>query len=193
MIITVSTIGANPVNPFISLEEMRKFSDEELITIINELLVPPVLSGVNRTLLVDRDKAQFYLAELDGRENRRANLERDRIETERHRVNLALELLIVLLIGLELWFGWHEGGKQLDALNHIVQSMSATAAIQQATQKDAEATAAVLGDLKTTMDKMNGGIQNQLDLNYVVSVGLMYNNVERRLKVTNIGKTTIYW
>jgi hypothetical protein len=86
----------------ITIEELRNLGDEQIIQKVNEALVPPGAGPISLMQPADVVAAQFYMSELDRRENRRANTERDRIDTQRRRVDLLLELLIVALIGVEI-------------------------------------------------------------------------------------------
>jgi hypothetical protein len=160
----------------ITIEELSKLSDEQIVTRANELLVPP---DTPTYLLQQADvvAAQFYMNELDRREKRRADAKRDRIDTRRRRVDLLLELLIVALIGSELFFAWSEGEKQFKALNNL--------------EKSSEATAKTLATLQETMKEMNRGVQSELGLSYEVSLNVKYDITTDRANVTNEGRTSV--
>ena len=168
----------------LTLEQLQRLSDEQITQRVNDLLVPN--RGIGNQLIpqpVDFVAAQFYVSELDRRENRRANAERDRIDSNRRRVDLVLELLIVGLIGLELVLavlGAHQQSKdaaqQLKAFTHMQIVLSN---LQQTSQATAN-----------TMTTMNGAIQSQLALSYDPSVLVRY-VATHQLDVVNNGGTNI--
>jgi hypothetical protein len=90
------------MKPPLTLQELRAVSDQELTAEVNRYLVPPYGDDLNKQMAVNREAAQFYIAELNRREDQRAQAERDRIESERHQINLRLDLLIVGLIVVEI-------------------------------------------------------------------------------------------
>jgi hypothetical protein len=158
-------------------------TDEQVMMKINEFLIPPNKAGApaNSDDLVG---AQFHMAELDRRAARRlekerqaAEAKRDRIETKRRRIDLGLELLIVVLIGFELFVGVREGEKQFKAMDSL--------------EKSSTATANTLTELKKTMEAMNGGIQTEVGLNYNVALEVTFDNQQNQVNLVNRGRTNL--
>jgi hypothetical protein len=123
-------------------------------------------------------QAQFYISELDRRENRKMEKERDDREKIRWRIDLILELLIVVLIGFELWVGGCEADKQLAALNNL--------------QKSSASTAERLESLQKTTEEMNRNIGTEVGLNYDVAVEITFDNQVKHVNIANKGRTNVY-
>jgi len=157
--------------PLNTVEELKKLSDEEIVQKINALVAPPVTGGLNIPI-TDVVGAQFYIDELDRRENRRAEAERDKRETRRWRTDFLLEGLVVVLILFEIVFAWREGNKQ----NGILQNLQ-------------DSTASSVSALKT----MNEKLQLELDLYYEPSLLVTYRtqNEFPILEVRNYARTSI--
>jgi hypothetical protein len=132
--------------------------------------------------------AQFYLAEIDRRDNAKI-AQRD----------YKMERSVIILIGLELLLavvaiitGWIEADKQMSVLNKLNESSAATAGTLTAlrtAQEDA------LDTQKHTLENivaMNAALQDELGLNYAISVVLTYDDSQRRLNLFNNGKTNIW-
>jgi hypothetical protein len=83
------------MNPFVSFEELRKLNDEDLVAIIDKFLTPPDQVGINKSLLVDREKAHFFIAELDRRHEERAQDRRDAIELRRWTIDFVGEACVI--------------------------------------------------------------------------------------------------
>lgn len=123
-------------------------------------------------------RAHFYINELDRRENRKMDKERDDREKIRWRIDLLIELLIVVLIGFELWMGGCEADKQLAALQNL--------------QKSSAATAATLGNLQKITEEMNTNIKTEVALNYDVAVEVTFDNQVKHVNIANKGKTNVF-
>lgn len=179
----------------LTLEDLRELTDEQLTRRINDRLNPNPLSNPNAVgpflgVPADYVAAQFYLAELNRRESERTTSARDAIERRRWRIDFALELLIVLLIGLEIWLSvsgmrqqsreaarqWAVFGQMEDVLSNLQQS--------------SKATADTLVALKPVMESMNRATRGQLALSYDPSVIVKFNGVHQ-LQVLNAGRTRI--
>lgn len=175
----------------LTLEQLQRLSDEEITRQVNERLAPNGSIGVPFLgQPADFIAAQFYVSELDRRENRRVNAERDRIETKRRRIDLGLELLIVVLIGLELILGIRAGAQQS---KYAMQELKAFAAMQQVLsnlQKSSQATADTLTQLKTATDSIKAATQGQLAISYDPSVIVKF-AAAHKLDVLNNGRTNI--
>jgi len=166
----------------VTLEELAMMKDDQIMATINEFLIPPNRANapVNPT---DLFAAQFYMAELDRRnarliEQRRqeAEGERDRIETKRHRINLGIEIAVLILIGLELIFAAVEGHEEYAILDNLGQS--------------AAATASTLTSLQASIELNRAGVPSTSQSLPVV-LDVAYSPMERRIVVTNLGKSGI--
>lgn len=134
--------------------------------------------------------AQFYVNELDRRESRRADEERDRIETRRHRVNLAIEGLIILLIGAEIMLAIGAGHQQSKQATQELQTFGAMREVLSNLQNSSQATADTLMQLKTATDSIKAATQGQLAASYDPSVVVKF-DAAHKLDVLNNGRTNI--
>ncbi len=134
----------------------------------------PPISDEERTRLLLEE--QSFLSEIDRREDAKVS-ERD----------FRLEVAVIVLIGLEILIDL--GGLYTDGIDFNRQQTVLTNL-----EKSSEATASTMVALQKTMETMNAAIQNQLSLNYEVSVGLVVNRAYRVLSITNKGRTNItFW
>jgi hypothetical protein len=176
----------------LTLEQLRRLSDEEVTQQVNARLVPfgaPVQGAFVQP--ADFLAAQYYVSELDRRENRRANAERDRIETHRHRVNLAIEGLIVVLIGAEIVLSILGGRQQSRQAAKELEAFGNMQTVLANLQKSSQATADNLKQLTAVTETMNGAIQTQVELFYDVEVNVLYQESTNRLMVVNQGRTNV--
>lgn len=175
----------------LTLEQLQQLGDEEITRRVNNLLVPPGAGNRFAAQPVDFIAAQFYVSELDRRENRRTNKERDRIETRRRRVDLLIEFLIVVLIGLEIVLGIHASRQQTkDAAAQVAAQQSMQTVLRQMEITSA-ATAKTMTALEATTETMNGSLQKQVALFYDVQVNVVYNENTKKLVIINNGRTNI--
>jgi hypothetical protein len=134
--------------------------------------------------------AQFYVNELDRRENLRANAERDKIETRRTRIDLGIELLIVILIGVEIFLGIQAGRQQSRQATQELKAFSDMQLVLSSLQKSSQATADTLVQLKTATDSINVATKGQLAVSYDPSVVVKF-EATHKLDVINNGRTNI--
>lgn len=175
----------------LTLEQLQRLSDEEITRRVNDLLAPAGIGNPFIAQPVDFIAAQFYVSELDRRETRRTNVERDRIETRRHRVDLGIELSIVVLIGVEIFLGIQAGHQQTkDAAAQIAALQSMQTVLGQMEITSAT-TAKTMTTLEATTEMMNGSLQKQVALFYDVQVNVVYNENTKKLMVINSGRTNI--
>jgi hypothetical protein len=163
------------------LEELRAMTDDELVATANSFLDP---EDKNQYVGLGLSLGQFYMGEIERRERRREEDWRDRIETIRHRVNLAIELFIVLLIGLELGLAWKEGTHQEEAARlqqKVLQNLA----------DSSSATANTLKDVETTMQIMSGNVEKQLGLNYELAPTVSFDPTSHFITISNNGPTAI--
>ena len=108
--------------------------------------------------------AQYYVSELDRREVRRENEERDRIETVRRRIDLGLELLIVVLIGIEILLAI---GSDRQRSNDAALELKALARCRSSSlilQDTSKATADTMKDERQIMEGMKTSLDRQVAL-----------------------------
>jgi hypothetical protein len=179
-----------------NIDELSRLSEDELRSRANGVLRSFEDEGpVSREQHIA--EAQFYLAEIERRRQAHERVESARIA----RRDFRMELCVIVLIGAELvlaiiaiYLGGKEGDKQLDVLDKLNKNGALTTvalnAVHQA-QEDSLATQ------KTTLDNivgMNTALQDQMGLNYVVSLDLTYDDSQPlpRVVLFNKGKTNLY-
>jgi hypothetical protein len=154
------------------VEEFEKLTKKQLRAKANECFTKAEPAAVLvRTALVT--EARFYLDELNRRADSRVAIR-----------DLILEIVVILLIGGEIILGVFQGKQQADAFNKMQGVLSSL-------QTSSEATAKTLIALQKTTESMNEAIQKELSLFYDVSVSTTYSVTDRRLTVTNMGRTNI--
>jgi hypothetical protein len=144
-------------------------------------------------------QAQFYLAEIERREQARERTASAKIA----RRDYKLELWVIGLIGAELVlailgliFGWVEEKKHIVVLNNLNQSSAATAATLTAVRQAQEAS---LDTQKHTLDNIvavNNALQDEMDLNFTEALqysgGISGGRVER-VDFTNNGRANLFF
>lgn len=118
-------------------------------------------------------EAQFYVQELDRRHD-------SWISTR----DLILEVVIIAMIGWEIYMGYHQERDQ--ATNFTAQQ-----AVLGQMLTSARATADTLTSLATTTNSMNTALQKQLALFYDVSLNVLYEAGTKRINVVNQGRTNV--
>jgi len=169
----------------LTLEELRGLSDHEVARRVNNVLAPQGPGIANQIWRQPADfiAAQFYVAELDRRESQRFEEKRDRTERTRFRVDLAIEVLIILLIGLELVMALKQDREQ-------TRAFQAQQAVWSNMEKSLDATAGTLAALQKTTETMNTAVQNELALSYDPSVGVSFDPAQQ-MRVVNTGRTNL--
>jgi len=114
-------------------------------------------------------EAQFYMQELDRRHDSWISLR-----------DLLLELVIIALIGWEIYLGY-QGGKQQAAEVQILTNLQASS----------QATTGTLTNLLTITDAMRTAIQSGVGLNYDVSVEVTFDSQLKRINIANKGRTNL--
>lgn len=124
--------------------------------------------------------AQFYLHEVEQREQSFISIR-----------DLVLEIIVIVLIGLEIYFGIVGGNQQLKVLGKLSGSNDETAKTLTAVRQAQEAS---LDAQKHTLDNivaMNTALQDELDLNFADVLQLVtYSN--ESFSLTNRGRTELY-
>jgi hypothetical protein len=133
--------------------------------------IPDMINDAEKTKLLL--EAQSYLSEIDRREDAK-------VSTRDFGLEVAVIGLIVLEVLVDFW-GLHKEAMEFDRQQAVLINL----------EKSSEATANTMVALQKTMDTMNAGIQNQLSLNYEISVGLVMNRGYWTLSVFNRGRTNI--
>jgi hypothetical protein len=132
--------------------------------------------------------AQFYLGEIDRRDSAKIA-----------RRDYKLEVWVIVLIGLELVLavvaiitGWIEANKQMSVLDKLNESSAATAGTLTALRDAQEASLETQKQTLENIVAMNTALQDELGLNYAISVVLTYDDGQRSLNLFNNGKTNIW-
>jgi hypothetical protein len=142
----------------------------------------PYTGGLDKPALLL--EAQFYIQELGRREDSRIA-----------RRDFRMELIVILLIGLELVTAvllaiW--GSREQDRANQ--KQLSALVQMQGVLQNlntSSQTTAATLSQLKAVTETMNGAIQKQVGLFYDVELNIVYEKNSKTLTVSNNGRTNV--
>lgn len=116
-------------------------------------------------------QAQFYMRELEERANSWVSIR-----------DLVLEIVIIVLIGWEIYLGYQQGHQFSDAFTKVQSTLSGL-------QTSSAATANTLTALQSTTETMSGAIQKELELFYDVYVGIVYDNQSEKLTLVNLGRT----
>jgi len=183
------------------LEDFENWDTEKLRQIINGCFEhAEEIEGDDRRVVML--EAEFYVRELDRRENRRAEKERrdadtkrDEIETKRRRVDLGIELLIVGLIGLELFaaVGLAIRGSRQQAQD-VRQELAAFSNMQTVLsnlEQTSEKTSETMKSEGQTMEVMSYSLQRQVALFYDVQTNVVYNESTKKLILINSGRANI--
>jgi uncharacterized phage infection (PIP) family protein YhgE len=187
-----------------NLEDLSRMSEAELREKANEKLIPPSFETPNGSqvfLKPDLSAAQFFIDEIERRAGD-AERKRQRWITTR---DLLLEVVVIILIGAEIYFSIVGGNQQLDALQKLNTNTTQQLQLLQTMNANAEQTAKALKNLTeqqqtalTTQQQtlqmvtqMNGALQNQLGLNYVPEVTLLFDESAKEFILQNHGKTSL--
>jgi hypothetical protein len=136
-------------------------------------------------------QAQFYISELDRRENRKMEKERDDREKIRWRVDFALESLIVILILVEIG---------LSISDHKQYATNSTAELKMFTDMQgiltnlrdtSKATADTMKEERQTMEAMKISLERQVELFYDVQINVTCNEASKKLILANTGRANI--
>ena len=186
------TEGRNDVD----FEQFDKAKRSELRNLAKECFEKsqeePIFSERKVSLLLE---AQFYMTEMDRREGGRIALR-----------DLLLEIVVILLIGGEIWLAIKQGreqgafmSKQNGILTSLQQSTSDTASTLKGLltmtvtmNQSASATATTLQSLQSTTEAMNKAVQAQLSLFYQPSVTATFDMGTKKIVITNLGRTDLH-
>jgi hypothetical protein len=178
----------------VTLPELRAMDEDQIVLTVNELLVPTPIPNAH----LDAGAiaaAQFYMAELDRRERRKADDERDATETNRWRVDLRYERWIVILIvaeiilaiGLAVW----GDRRQTEDIQKQLKAFGETQKVLSHLQDSSQATADTMKELKSATEGMNTALQKQLMLFYEVSVNVIIDPTTKEIWLINNGRTNV--
>jgi NADH:ubiquinone oxidoreductase subunit 3 (subunit A) len=161
--------------------------------------IAPKIDAFMQFSFQDFVSAQFYMTELDRREKKRADQERDQIEAKRWKTDLRYERSIVMLIVFEIivaillavWADSRQSqsvAKELETFQEIQRVLSDL-------QRSSAATADALLALQETSKQMNEAVQKELAVSYEVSLSVKYDIASERIVITNEGRTsvTLWW
>jgi hypothetical protein len=135
-------------------------------------------------------QAQFYLSELDRREQASERSDSKRIA----RRDFWLEITVIVLIGAELviaLMGYREGDRQIAILGKLNQSSAATAATLTAVREAQEASLETQKHTLEDIADMNNELQSESDLNLVDVLQYSGGDSEGRFVIGNRGRVTL--
>lgn len=157
----------------IRLQDIKKLNDEDLdLAIQNCFDYAPETSPIDRLAILQ--EAQIYSRELERRD--------DSFIAKR---DLWLEIIVIGLITLELVLGLYQ---ERDQSKSAAQEQS----VLKSMQENSEATTKVLVTLEGTTEKVNEGIQSELELNYAPAVDIEVDKQTDGFILRNTGRTTFY-
>jgi hypothetical protein len=102
-----------------NLEEFEKASDADLRKRAKECFDTLPTHVTREGALLE---AKFYLDEIE----RREHAQERKTDVRNSWRDLILELVVIVLIGLEIWFSWKGGNDQLTVLNNLQTSTGKT-------------------------------------------------------------------
>jgi hypothetical protein len=141
-----------------TIDEFEKAKRRDLKARANECLAKyEDAGGLDKPYLLL--EAQLYMQELDRRHDSWISYR-----------DLILEVVVILLIGWEIWFG----SKQDDVLTRLQESTAATTT--------------ALMSVQSTSAAMNDAVQQQLGMEKDVAINMTYDQNTNNLIVTNTGK-----
>jgi hypothetical protein len=174
--------------PLVTIEELKKLSDGEIVERINGMIAPTVSTELLSFPLTDILGAQFYIDELDRREKRRADQERDEIEAKRWRTDLRCERWIVFLIILEVIVAalltWWTDNRQSKSAEKELGALQGVQRVLSHLEENSKLTTGAL-------DKLNEKLQSELDLTYEPSLNVEVDHSTGSLEIENKGKANI--
>jgi hypothetical protein len=156
-----------------SYDELRKMSRRELKELSNTFLgyAAEAKTVEERTEL--STQSNYYVAELGRRRD-------TRISTR----DLILEVVVIGLIGWEIWMGYRQEGdqsKNFDAQQVVLGHM----------QTSTQATATTLVEVESTMKAMKDSIDKQVGLFYDVQINVTYAENRKKLVLQNTGRSNV--
>jgi hypothetical protein len=158
--------------PSLSVEALEKLSKEELRKKANAYFAQLATCGHEQEPAV-LAKAQFYLRQLEHRWD-------SWISTR----DLILEIIVILLIGGEIYMGIRQERQQqsnFKAEQGVLTNMLVSS----------QKTADTLTDLQATTKVMSDSLQKELGLFYDVSLSIRYDIATKQLLFTNKGRTNL--
>ena len=158
------------------VEEFERTTKKQLREKANDCFARlDTAGGLDRPAILA--EAQFYIQEIDRR-----------YESWISWRDLILEIVVIVLIGLELYFGITEGNKQAIILDQVNSSTAATAAttksLQQAQQDSLREQSKSLDSLKQMNDKLQISLQKTGDMAAAVQKQLTILQEEQSSRLT---------
>ncbi|MGA8216717.1 MAG: hypothetical protein WB799_24240 [Candidatus Sulfotelmatobacter sp.] len=188
-----------------NLEELSHMAIAELRERANERLAPRSMQGpggIEIAIKPDLSDAQFFIDEIERRIAEAERRKQSRIGVR----DFILELIVIILIGLELYFGIVGGNKQLAVLQTLKTSADQQVGVLQNLNTSAGETARIMKSLREEQDivlatqqqtlqltgQINGALQTQLGLNFAPALTLAYDEPHKSLTFLNFGKTEVF-
>ena len=170
-----------------NIDQLSQLSVAELRRTANE-----ILSGLETHGTLDHgsilSQAQFYIDEI---ERRSAEADRGRHARIAWR-DFFLEIVVILLIGAELYYAIHGGNQQLAVLQTLNTGASEQLDALKVLRTEQEAALNTQKETLGTIIQMNAALQSQLGLNFVPLLQITYLESEKALFFQNFGKTDLF-
>jgi len=170
-----------------NVDQLSQMSVAELRRTANEILAEVQARGTgdHGSIL---SRAQFYIDEI---ERRSAETERQR-QAWISRRDFILEIVVIVLIGAELYYSIHGGNQQLAVLQTLNTSAGQQLDALKVLRTEQEDALSTQKETLGTITQMNAALQNQLGLNFVPLLQISYMESEKALFFQNFGKTNLF-
>jgi hypothetical protein len=182
----------------ITLKRIDKMTDQELDNAIDACFdeAPERDTDLGRvTILLE---AQFYRTEKYSRVDEKAQIARDKVETDRWRIDLKNEKIIIVMIAIEIVLSFvaidlaiYSDRRQSQDVQQQLEAFGRLQTILFHLETSSQATVDTMKALKGTTEEMSASLQKQLALFYEVSVNVIYNPATKQLAVSNNGRTNV--
>jgi hypothetical protein len=172
----------------ITLSRIDKMTDVELEDAIQACFAAaPETGRLNRLAILL--EAQFYRTEQHRRADEKAQRDRDEVETDRWRVDLRNERVIILMIGIEILLAiglsiWGDR-RQTQDVNQQLQAFAEMQKVLAHLDQSTSATARTLEQLQKTSEDMDESLEKQVALFYDVQLSIGFDESSERLLITN--------
>jgi hypothetical protein len=194
---TILRIGVMQMN----LEDLSRMSEAQLREKANEILAKlETAGGLDQGPILSA--SQFYIDEIERRAGEAERRRQSRIALR----DFILELVVIILIGGELYFGITGGNQQLSALEKLNTNAGQQLTLLQKMNASADETARTMKSLSAEQDaalttqqqtlqiitQMNGALQTQLGLSFTPELTVTFDEPSKLLLFQNFGKTNLF-
>jgi hypothetical protein len=171
----------------VNLDQLSQMGVEDLRNAANQRLADlAIAGGLDQGSILS--EAQFYIDEIERRAGEAERRKQSRIALR----DFILELVVIALIGGELYFGITGGNQQLAVLQTLNTSADETAKTMKSLREEQDVALATQQQTLQMISLMNGALQTQLGLNFAPAITLTYDAPNKWILTQNLGKTNVY-